>query len=217
MHVDNGRVQVAGQVAVMNINGLLCKVIFDQNPTNSFYVEESFPLKWMYPYETPFGIIMKINRNPLPELSDDVFKLDHEFWSKYATRLCGNWITYDTSVQDIANFVDRTYMKTITRAISATAPLCAMTARKRPFPSSAVPRPACIRARMSPQCPPEYRQKSSASQEALVKETEFAFKQAFAFCPYSPEAVYRYVNFLHEMAQTEEMTGHMDQAARHFR
>ena len=59
-----GRVQVSGQVAVMMINGLLCKVIFDHNPTNEFYVEESFPLEWMYPYETPFGIIMKINRNP---------------------------------------------------------------------------------------------------------------------------------------------------------
>ena len=55
----NGRVQVSGQVAVMKINGLLCKVIFDHNPTNEFYVEESFPLDWMYPYETPFGIIMK--------------------------------------------------------------------------------------------------------------------------------------------------------------
>ena len=39
VHIENGRVQVAGQVAVMNINGLLCKVIFDNNPTNSFYVE----------------------------------------------------------------------------------------------------------------------------------------------------------------------------------
>ena len=48
----------------MMINGLLCKVIFDHNPTNEFYVEESFPLEWMYPYETPFGIIMKINRDP---------------------------------------------------------------------------------------------------------------------------------------------------------
>ena len=87
VHVENGRVQVAGQLAVMNINGLLCKVIFDNNPTNSFYVEESFPLDWMYPYETPSGIIMKINRDPQAELSDDVFKIDHEFWTKYSTRL----------------------------------------------------------------------------------------------------------------------------------
>jgi len=59
--IDN-RVQVSGQVAVMNINGLLTKVIFDHNPKNEFFVEESFPLDWMYPHLTPFGIIMKINR-----------------------------------------------------------------------------------------------------------------------------------------------------------
>ena len=45
-------------------------------------------------------------------------------------------------------------------------------------------------------CPPEFRQKSAASQDALRRETDFAFKQAFAFCPYSPEAVFRYINFL---------------------
>ena len=50
--------------------------------------------------------------------------------------------------------------------------------------------------RLSPQCPPEYRQKTQASQNALINETDYAFKQAFAFCPYSPEAVYRYINFL---------------------
>jgi hypothetical protein len=59
----NGKMQVSGQVAVMMINGLLCKVIFDHNPNNEFFIEESFPLPWMYPYETPFGIIMKINRH----------------------------------------------------------------------------------------------------------------------------------------------------------
>jgi tetratricopeptide (TPR) repeat protein len=70
--------------------------------------------------------------------------------------------------------------------------------------------------RMSAQCPPEYRQKSAASQAALIKETEFAFKQAFAFCPYSPEAVYRYVNFLLQMASTEVSMGHDDRAGHYF-
>ena len=106
----DGHIQISGQVDVMNINGLLCKVIFDHNPTNDFYVEESFPLDWMYPYEAPSGIIMKINRNPLPELTDDVFKKDHEFWSKYSERLIGNWITYDTTVQQIADFAQKVYL-----------------------------------------------------------------------------------------------------------
>ncbi len=66
VRVIENRVQVSGQVAVMAINALLCKVIFDNNPTNEFFVEESFPLDWMYPHLTPFGIIMKLNREQLP-------------------------------------------------------------------------------------------------------------------------------------------------------
>ena len=203
--VENGRVQVSGQVAVMMINGLLCKVIFDHNPTNEFFVEESFPLDWMYPYETPFGIIMKINRNPLPELTPDIFKKDHEFWSKYSDRLIGNWITYDTSVQQIADFAEKLYLhnnyegfkgdrrfirdddgqKAFSKLRSSIAGLYAW----RCFPNT---------------CPPEYRQKSAASQDALIKETDFAFKQSFAFCPYSPEAVYRYVNFLLQLNRLDD-------------
>ena len=30
----------------------------------------------------------------------------------------------------------------------------------------------------------------------IEREADFAYKQAFAFCPYSPEAVYRYVQLL---------------------
>ncbi len=60
----------------------------------------------MYPYETPFGIIMKINRNPMPELSDEILQRDHAFWSSYSDRLIGNWITYDTSVKQIVDFID---------------------------------------------------------------------------------------------------------------
>ena len=30
----------------------------------------------------------------------------------------------------------------------------------------------------------------------MAREADFAFRQALALCPYSPEAVYRYANFL---------------------
>ena len=41
----DGRVSVSGQVAVMAINALLCKVIFDKNPESDFYIEESLDRK----------------------------------------------------------------------------------------------------------------------------------------------------------------------------
>ena len=53
----------------MAINGLLTKVIFDNNPTHEFFVEESFPAGLDVPHLTPFGVIMKINRQPLLEVT----------------------------------------------------------------------------------------------------------------------------------------------------
>ena len=44
--------------------------------------------------------------------------------------------------------------------------------------------------------PPEYLPKTEAERQALIREADFAFKQAFAFCPYSPEVVFRYMYFL---------------------
>ena len=190
------RVQVSGQIAVMKINGLLCKVIFDHCPTNEFYVEESFPLDWMYPYETPFGVIMKINRNPLPELSQDVFDLDHKFWQDFSPRLCGNFIDYNTPVADICKFVERTYVGNNFTGYLGDRKFARDDDGQKAFSKLRSSQAGMYAWRLTPQCPPEYRQKTQASQNALIRETDFAFKQAFAFCPYSPEAVYRYINFL---------------------
>jgi thioredoxin-like negative regulator of GroEL len=46
--------------------------------------------------------------------------------------------------------------------------------------------------------------KSPAERERMAKEADFAFKQAFAFCPFSPEAVYRYVSFLISFNRTDD-------------
>ncbi len=45
-------------------------------------------------------------------------------------------------------------------------------------------------------CPPEYRPKSHEEYQRIFKEADFAFRQAIAFCPYSPEAVFRYAQLL---------------------
>ena len=88
----DGRIAVQGQAAVMAINGLLTKVIFDKNPDHSFYIEESMPLEWMYPHLSPFGIILKINREAVTGFSEEDLRKDRLFWSQYMHRLIGNWI-----------------------------------------------------------------------------------------------------------------------------
>jgi hypothetical protein len=44
---------------------------------------------------------------------------------------------------------------------------------------------------------------NSAEQDRMTQDADFAFRQAFALCPYSPEAVFRYVKLLQEHHRTE--------------
>lgn len=189
VRVIGGKVQVQGQVAVMSINGLLTKVIFDNNPNHEFYVEESFPLDWMYPHLTPFGIIMKINRNPVPEITQEIIDRDHEFWSQYSQRLIGNWITYDTSISNICDFAQKVYLRNDFRGFQG----------DRAFVRDNDAQKAFSKLRSSIGGLYAWRiqnTRNSAEQQRVLKEAEFAFKQSFAFCPYSPEAVFRYINIL---------------------
>lgn len=78
VRVENGRVSVEGVQGVMAINGILAKWIFDKNKDkHSFYVEESYVIPWMYPYLSPAGVIMKIEKEPLPTPQQD-----SGFWQK---------------------------------------------------------------------------------------------------------------------------------------
>jgi hypothetical protein len=198
----NGQVQVFGQVSVMNINGLLTKVIFDHNPDNEFYIEESFPLDWMFPHLTPYGIIMKINRQPLPEITEEICKRDHEFWSKYSERLIGNWITYDTSVKEITEFVERVYQGRNFKGFTGDRRFVRDDQAQKSFSKlrSSIAGIYSWRLGLAPggggPVPPQYLPKTAPEAERIRREADFAFKQAFAFCPYSPEAVYRYVTLL---------------------
>lgn len=106
----DGKLSISGQVAVMSINALLCKTIFEKNPDLEFYIEESFPLDWMFPHLTPHKLIMKINRKPVARITDATVARDHEFWSKYASGMIGDWLKYDTSVGEVVTFSRNTYL-----------------------------------------------------------------------------------------------------------
>ena len=87
LKIANGRVQVTGALGVMEINGILTKMMFDHDRLrHSFYVEESYVIPWMYPYLSPHGLIMKIN----PErkgFDPELAAKDADFWDWYVRRL----------------------------------------------------------------------------------------------------------------------------------
>ena len=82
--IEGGKVSVQGVGGVMTINGILAELIFKENKDrHDFYVEESYVIPWMYPYLTPHGIILKLNRDRLPGLDPELVKNDHAFWEWY--------------------------------------------------------------------------------------------------------------------------------------
>lgn len=204
--VVDGRVTVSGQTSVMAINALLTKVIFDKNPDREFFIEESFPLEWMYPYLTPYGIIMKINREPLPALTEEMMQKDHEFWSKYSERAIGNWITYDTSIADICAFVEKVYLRRDYKGFKGDPKFVRDSDGQKAFSKlrSSISGVYSWRvtqlmgemqkAQMSGNSPEH--QRIAAAYQRMLKEAEFSLKQSYAFCPYSPEATFRYMQLL---------------------
>jgi hypothetical protein len=58
--------------------------------------------------------------------------------------------------------------------------------------------------RLSPNAPAEYQPKTDAARQRLAQQADLAFRQAFALCPYSPEAVFRYVGFLVDSHRIED-------------
>jgi len=87
LKIENGRVQVTGALGVMEINGILTKMMHDHDrKRHAFYVEESYVIPWMYPYLSPHGLIMKINAEKTPYDAKRAAQ-DMDFWDWYVRRL----------------------------------------------------------------------------------------------------------------------------------
>jgi hypothetical protein len=200
----NNQFSVSGNVAVMSVNGLLTKVIFDHNPKNEFFVEESFPLDWMYPHLTPFGVIMKINRQQLPTLPEDVMKRDHDFWKQYSKRMTGDIMDYDTPVSEVVQWIETTYLRRNFEKFTGDRKFVRDDDAQKAFSKLRSSIGGIYAWRLGAQCPPQFRPKTNEEYHRILREADFAFKQAFVFCPYSPEAVFRYVSLLVESGRVDD-------------
>jgi beta-lactamase regulating signal transducer with metallopeptidase domain len=185
----DGEARVQGQVAVMNINGLLAKIIFDHNRDREFYLEESFPLDWMYPYLSPHGLIMKVNREPLAELSADVVREDHDYWLNYLKPILGDGLNEDGTVADVTAFVEKIYLKHDLDGFTGDPQFIADTWGQKAFSKLRTSIAGIYAWRAT-------NAKTPAEKQRMTQAADFAFRQAYALCPGSPEALYRYVNLL---------------------
>jgi tetratricopeptide (TPR) repeat protein len=186
---ESRKVQLSGHVAVMQINGLLAKILFEQNPAREFFVVESFPLDWMYPHLSPNGPILKLNRKPPTELSLDLVEKDRKYWSQQQSKLIGSWLTPKTSVKEICQFVDKVFVAQNFDGFSGDREFIRDERAQKNFSKLRGAIGGLYFWRSNKATSPEEKTR-------MNDEADFAFRQAFVFSPNSAEALFRYVNLL---------------------
>ncbi|HEX4140512.1 MAG TPA: DUF2723 domain-containing protein [Candidatus Methylacidiphilales bacterium] len=77
-----------GSNDVFDINGIVAQKIFEKNKKDhTFYIEQSVPITWMYPYLLPSGLIFKLNPEPMDKLPAGAVAADRKFWDAYSEKL----------------------------------------------------------------------------------------------------------------------------------
>jgi len=197
VRVVENRVQVSGQVAVMEINGQLAKIIVEKNPDRAFYLEESFPLDWMYPHLSPHGLIFELHPKPLLQLRAETVLKDQEYWRKFVGELVGDWMAEKTSVREICNFTEKIYLRKDLKGFTGDAGFAKNHEVQKCFSKlrSSIAGLYAWRAEHS---------KDEDEQDRMRKAADLAFRQAFVLCPDSPEVVFRYSQLLLSRKRVDE-------------
>jgi hypothetical protein len=185
----DGKVQLKGQVSVMVINGAMARLIVDRNPGRQFFVEESFPLEWMYPHLLPHGFIMAIARERLPAIPPERVEQDRRFWQEQVGQILGDWFQPETPVAEICAFAERVFLRKDLAGFGGDPKYVANENTCRAFSKlrSSLGGLYHWRAKVGPNSP---------DKPLMAKAADLAFRQAFALCPSSPEAVFRYAGLL---------------------
>ena len=185
----DGKVQVAGQMAVIAIYGRLAQMIFEANPRQEFFIAETFPLDWIYPHLEPHGLIMKLDRQPLEKIPDDRVQRDGEYWTRFINGALGQWLTPTTSVEVVCDFAQSVFVRQEREPFRPDEQFVRNSDAGKTYSKlrSAQAGVYLWRARNS---------KSPEEKQRMEKAADLAFRQAFALCPSSAEALFRYVSVL---------------------
>jgi tetratricopeptide (TPR) repeat protein len=80
-----------GTMDVYDVNAIAAEKIFQKNKaTHTFYLEQTIPMTWTYPYMLPDGLIFKLSPTKLAALPPAAIAADYKFWNNYAARLEAN-------------------------------------------------------------------------------------------------------------------------------
>jgi tetratricopeptide (TPR) repeat protein len=118
--------------------------------------------------------------------------------------LTGDIVDYNTPLKQIADWIEKTYLRKDYSGFTGDRKFLRDNDAQKAFSKLRSSIAGVYAWRLSPQCPPQFRPKTTEEYQRVLREAEFSFRQAFAFCPYSPEAVYRYINLLLPLNRFDE-------------
>ncbi len=204
---EDGHAQVSGAIAVMGINALLVKQIFEKNPGREFFVEESYPLDWTYPQLEPHGLIMKLNRKPMERLSEETVQKDFDVWNRQTGDAIGNGIVETSSIRELCAFCEKVYLRKDLASFKGDPAFAKSKETQKAFSK--------LRSSLGGLYAWHFeKDKNADDKQRMKKAADLAFRQAFALCPYSPEAVYRYTGFLMSVQRLDDALLIAETAAR---
>lgn len=189
VQVVDGRVQVSGPVAVMQVNGLIARTIFDDNSGRDFFVEESYPLDWMFPYLTPHGLIFQLNKKPQPGITEAQLLKDQEYWKNLTDEMLGPWLDEKTPLHEVCDFA---YKYGLAKSVAGYP-------GDKDFAGNEEARKSFSKLRSAIGGLYAWRAQNATDpgeRQRMYDAADYAFRQSYAICPTSDEAVGRYVDLL---------------------
>jgi tetratricopeptide (TPR) repeat protein len=119
------------------------------------------------------------------EISEETIARDHKFWKDYSQRTIGDWINYDTSINEICDFCDKVYVTHDYSGFKGNPTFIRDEDAQKSFSKlrNAIGSSIYLwRADNS-----EAARRNPEVRARMLKEAEFALKQSLAFCPYNVE------------------------------
>jgi hypothetical protein len=123
------------------------------------------------------------------ELNARMIGDDEDYWRRMAGELIGNWITEKTSVEEVCNFADKIYLRKDLAGFKGDLGFAGNKETQKTFSKlrSSVAGLYMWRAEHT---------RDDGEKRRMQVAADLALRQAYAFCPYSPEAVSYFATLL---------------------
>jgi hypothetical protein len=143
----------------------------------------------MQPHLAPYGLILKISRQPLAALSPELVEQDQKFWSDRVGPMLGDWLRPETPLAEVCAFAERVFVR---RELAGFAGDPA-------YVTSAPARDAFSKLRAATAGLYQWRARKSSDateRRRMAEAADLASRQAFALDPGSPRAAFRFMGHL---------------------